>query len=114
MAKECGISGHGGMEGFLKLALQVGVLVDEIAAMPSQELQLLIEIGPGGKEQAEAELGGAEDGGDVDIIGLVARIDGLTELPGGVGMDEPGFEVGLLASALEVPMVSAGHFDGDD
>lgn len=94
--------------------MQVGVFIDEIAAVSSQGLEFEVEFGPDRLEESEAELGGAEDGGDVGVVGFVVGIGRLSELARSVRVHEPGFELGELASALEVAVVGAGHFDCDD
>jgi hypothetical protein len=54
--------------------LQERRLVDQIAAVAAQHLERRIELGPNGLEQAEALGDGADNGGQIGVVGLVARI----------------------------------------
>ena len=68
----------------------------------------------GGFEQGEAGDGGAVDGGQVGVVGLVAGIDGLAVLLGGEGVDDAGLEAGGGEGALDEAVIAAGAFDGDE
>ena len=52
-------------------------------------------------DQAEAVDGGALDGGEVGVVGLVAGIGRESELLGGQGMDDPGLEAGVGEGAAD-------------
>ena len=77
-----------------------------------------LQRGPGlvaaGFEQGEAGDGGAVDGGEVGVVGLVAGIDGLAKLLGGEGVDDAGLEAGGGEGALDEAVIAAGAFDGDE
>ena len=57
---------------------------------------------------------GADDGGQIGVVGLVARIGGQAKLLRRERMHDARFEVGRREGALDRPMVVAGAFDGDD
>jgi hypothetical protein len=65
-------------------------------------------------EQAEAVDGGALDGGEVGVIGLVAGVGRQAELLGGQRMDDAGLAPGGDGGALDRGVVVAGSLDGDD
>jgi hypothetical protein len=54
------------------------------------------------------------NGDQVGIIGLGARITGLTELFGGKRMDDADFKAGRGEGVLRGMVIAAGAFDGDD
>ena len=58
--------------------------------------------------------GGAVDGGQVGVIGLVAGIDGLAILLGDEGVEDAGLEAGGGEGALDNAVIAAGAFDGDE
>src|SRR5262249_60463393 len=89
-AEALGVAGHGGLEDFADLALQRGVLVHQVAAVAAQQLDRPVVVGPGRLPQAEAVGGGAADGGQVGVVGLVARVGGLAVLLGGEGVGQAG------------------------
>src|SRR5712692_852494 len=111
VAEALGVAGHGGVQGLADLTAQQGGLVDEVAAVA---VEGDIVVRPGGFDQAEAVGAGAEDGGEVGVIGLVVGVGRLAILLGGVGVDEAGVEAGLAEGALDGPMVFTGAFDEDD
>ena len=55
-----------------------------------------------------------EDGGQIGVVGFIARVGRLAVLLGGEGMDQADLEAGLSEGALDGSMVFAGAFDGDD
>ena len=63
--------------------------------MPGQQLELGIERVGFGLQQAEAVDGGAVDGGEVGVVGLVAGIGGEPVLLGGVRMNDADLEARL-------------------
>src|SRR6516164_200455 len=65
-------------------------------------------------DQAEAVDGGALDGGEVGVVGLVAGVGRQAELPGGQGMDDAGLEAGGDGGALHRQVIVAGALDDDD
>ena len=109
-----GEAGQGGFEVFADLAVEGGAFADEVAAMADEQLQGRPGLVAGGFEQGEAGDGGAVDGGQVGVVGLVAGIDGLAELLGGEGMDDAGLEAGGGEGALDDAVIAAGAFDGDE
>jgi hypothetical protein len=102
------------MKDFTDLTLQDRVLVDQVAALAAEELDGDVQVGPGGFEETEAVGGGAPDGGQVGVVGLVAEIGRLALLLGSEGMDQARVEAGLAEGQLHRPMILAGAFDGDD
>jgi ligand-binding sensor domain-containing protein len=80
MAEALGVARHDSVQGLLDLTLERGVLLDEVAAMAAKQLQGSIELGPSRFDQAEAVGGGAEDGGEVGVVSLVAGVGGLPEI----------------------------------
>src|SRR5260370_15415068 len=88
MTEALGVAGHGGMKEFTDLTLEYSVLVDQVAAVAAEELDGEVVVGPGRFGEAEALGGGAEDGGQVGVVGFVAGVGGLAILLGGAGMDE--------------------------
>ena len=96
-----GEAGQGGFEVLADLAAELADFAHEVAAMADEELQ----GGPGfvafGLEQSEAVDGGAMNGDEVGVIGLVAGIGGLAELLGGEGMDDARLEAGGGEGALD-------------
>jgi hypothetical protein len=77
-----GIAGHGGIEVFADLAGEGGSLVDQVAAMADEELQLPPRFLGRGFEECEAVDGRALDGGEIGVAGLVV---GVLILTGTVG-----------------------------
>ena len=85
----------------MDLVAKGDVLGDEVAAVAGQELELGVERVGLVLEEAEAVDGGAMDGGEVGVVGLVAGIGGLSELLGGEGMDDPDLEPGVSEGGLD-------------
>src|SRR5262249_53825019 len=108
-----GKAGQGGFEVIPDLAIESSPFADEIAAMADDELQ----GGPGlvarRFEQGAAGDGGAMDGGEVPVIGLVAGIGGLAILLGAKGMEDACLEASGGEGALHQAVIAAGAFDGD-
>jgi len=102
------------MQDLADLAVEGGVLIDEIAAMAPQHLQGEIVIGPHGIDQTESLGGSAKDPCEIGIIGLIVRVGGLTIVLGGEGMDQAGIEACLAKSSLDGTVIVAGAFDGHD
>jgi hypothetical protein len=96
------------------LALQAGALADQVAAVPGQRLQALMQVVRGPLLQAEAIDRGAVDCVQVGLIGLVAGIGREAELLGGEGMDGADLEGGLREGPFDRLVVMAGPLDGDD
>jgi hypothetical protein len=59
---------------FPQLIAEDGHLVDEVATLPDQKLELLVLIGPDGVDESEAIDSSAIDGGEIVVVGLVARV----------------------------------------
>ena len=98
----------------MHLLLDCDLLADEVAAVPGQQLESDEDRVGLGLEQAEAVDGGAVDGGEIGVVGLVAGVGGLSELLGGEGVDDADLEAGLGEGALDRSVVAAGALDGDD
>src|SRR3954467_13948274 len=77
-----GVAGQGGLEMVADLAVESRTLADEIAAMADDQLQRGPGFVTGGLKQGAAGDGGAMEGGQVGVVGLVAGIDGLAVLLG--------------------------------
>ena len=82
--------------------------------MAGQEPELFVEGVGGVLEEAEAVDGGAMDGGEVGVVGLVAGVGGLAELLGGEGMDDADLEPGVAEGGQDRGVEPPGAFDGDD
>ena len=96
------------------LAVEGGAFADQVAAMADEQLQGGPGLVAGGFEQGAAGDGGAMDGGQVGVVGLVAGIDGLAILLGDEGMEDAGLEAGGGEGALHEAVIAAGAFDGDE
>jgi len=108
------------------LGLRLGETLDVPFALKPQAVQLQeitvaaeeregdVGVGPGRLQQAEAVGAGAEDGGQVGVVGLVVRVGGLAVLLGREGMHQPRLEAGLAEGALHGAVVLAGALDEDD
>jgi hypothetical protein len=94
------------------LALQLGSLLHQVAAMPGQELQLPVDLVPRGLQQSKTIDGGAKNAFQVVVVGLDVGARGQAIMPRCEGMHQPGFAAGLAKRALGVAMVDAGHLDG--
>ncbi len=72
------------------------------------------KIGIGlGLGHTEAVNGGAMDGGEIGVIGLVAGVGGLPKLLGRERVDDADLEPGL-AKALDGAVIAACALDGDE
>ena len=109
-----GEAGQGGFEVFADLAVEGGAFADQVAAMADDKLQGGPGLVAGGLEQGEAGDGGAMDGGQVGVVGLVAGIDGLAILLGDEGMEDACLEAGGGEGALHEAVIASGAFDGDE
>src|SRR5262249_2158010 len=105
--------GQGRFEMLADLATECGNLPDEIAAVTNEQLQAGPELIARRFAQGEAVDGGAVNGGQVGIVGLVARIGRLAELLSGEGMDDARLEAGRAEGALDDAVIAARAFDGD-
>ena len=96
------------------LLLDDDPLSHQVAAVPGQQLE------PDGDrvgfvlQQAEAVDGGAVDGREVGVVGLVAGIGGESILLGGVGMDDADLEPRLAEGALDRSVIASGALDDHD
>ena len=113
-AEAVGVTGHEEMEHFADLAAEDGIFLYELAALAGEHLELLVVVGPVRFQQAEAVDRGAEDGRQIGVVGLVARIGGLAVMLGGQRMNEACVKVGAAKGMVDQLMISAGPFDGDD
>ena len=80
---------------FKHLLLECDALLDQLAPVPGQQLELDGDRIGFVLGQTEAVDGGAMDGGEVGVVGLVAGIGGESILLGGVGMKDADLEPGL-------------------
>jgi hypothetical protein len=88
--------------------------LDQVASMANDELQsgpglvafLLLERAAGDR--------GAVQGSEVNVVGLVAGIDGLPVLLGDEGVNDACLEAGSGEGALDKTVVASGTFDGGD
>src|SRR5579859_3627721 len=108
-----GEAGQGGFEVVADLAVEGGAFADEVAAVADDQLQGGPGLVAGGLKQGATGDGGAVDGGEVGVIGLVGRIDTLAILLGDEGMKDARLEAGGGEGALDEAVVAAGAFDGD-
>ena len=109
-----GEAGQGGFEVVADLAVEGGAFADQVAALADEELQRGPGFVAGRFEQSAAGDGGAMDGGQVGVVGLVAGIDGLAILLGDEGMEDARLEAGGGEGALDEAVIAAGAFDGDE
>lgn len=94
-----GVSWHNKMEMFVNLVSQRHRLIDQVAAMSRQQLEVDVdEIGVV-LQQAEAVDGGAVNGGEIGVVGFVAGVRRLSELLGGKGVDQADLKAGLSEGA---------------
>src|SRR5439155_19250218 len=89
-------------------------LEDEITAVADQQLQFAAEKFDGPFEQGEAVDGGAVDGRQIGIVGLVAGIADLAVAFGGEGVDDADLVAGGGQGLADDVVVTAGAFDGDN
>jgi hypothetical protein len=99
---------------FKHLLLESDSLLHQATAVPSQQLELDVDRVGFMLRQSEAVDGGAMDGGEVGVVGLVAGIGGEPILLGGVGVNDADFEPGGAESALDRPVIPSGAFDDHD
>jgi hypothetical protein len=114
LVEASGEAGQGGLQVVANLAVEGGAFANEIAALANEQQQ----GGPGfiacGFEQSTAGDGGAMDGAEVGVVGLVARIDRLAVLLGNEGMENACLEAGGGEGALHQAVIASGAFDGDE
>ena len=89
-------------------------LADEVPAVAGQKLDLVVGRVVGRLGEPEAVDGGAVDGGDVGVVGLVAGVGGLAELLGGERMDDADLEAGGGEGVADDVMIPSGALDDDD
>jgi hypothetical protein len=87
------------------LLLDGDSLLYRLAAVPGQQLELDVEGVGFVLRQAEAIDGGAMDGGEVGVVGLVARIR-REPIRLGVGVNDADLEPRLDEGALDRPVNS--------
>ena len=85
----------------MDLIAEVGVLADQVAAVAGQEPEPGVDLIERRLDQAEAVDGGAMDGEEVGVVGLVAGVGRQAELLGGQRMDDAGLEPGGDDGALD-------------
>jgi hypothetical protein len=107
------LDGHSGLQVFADLAAQGRGLAHEIAAVADEELEFQPRLLLGGLQEGKAGDGGALDGRQVGVIGLIAWVLGLAKLLGGEGMDDACLQACRREGALHDPVVTAGALDGD-
>src|SRR5262245_57817849 len=109
-----GVARQGRFEVIADLAVEGGAFADQVAAVADDELQAGPSLIAAGLLQGAAGDGGAVDGGQVGVVGLVAGIDGLAILFGDEGVQDACLETGSGAGALDAAVVAAGACDGDE
>jgi hypothetical protein len=114
MAEEFGVARHGRMEDFTDLATQSRRFADEVAAMATPCLELLVSVGPSGLQQTEAVDGDPKNGRQVGVIGFVAWVSGLAILLRGVRMHQAHFGTGFPESALDGAVIFTRTLNGHD
>jgi len=77
-------------------------------------LQARPELIAGSFAQCEAGDGGAMNGGEIGVVGLVTGIARLAQTAGRKRVDDARLEAGGREGAADDVMVAAGAFDGDD
>ena len=105
---------QGGFEVFADLTIERSAFADQVAAMAGQELQGGPSFIAGGFEEGTAGNGGAVHGGQVGVVGFVARVDGLAILFSDEGVYNTGLKTSRSEGALDEAMIAAGAFDGDE
>jgi hypothetical protein len=109
-----GVARHEGLDDPLDLAPEDDRLADQIAAVPGQESELLVDRVGLSLGQAEAVDGGAVDGGQVGVVGLVAGIGRLAKSFGSERVDDPDLEPGGGERAPRREVIASGPLDGDN
>ena len=89
------VAWHERLKMFMHLLLDCDFLADQVAPAPGEQLETNEDRLGLGLEQAEAVDGGAVDGGEIGVIGLVAGVGGLSELFGGERVDDADLGAGL-------------------
>src|SRR5947209_65395 len=108
------VTGQGGFEVVADLAVEGSAFANQVAAMADEQLQGCPGLVAAGFEQGAARDGGAVQGGQISVVGLIAGIDGLTVLLGDEGVDNAGLEAGGGKGALHDTMIAARAFDGGE
>lgn len=102
------------MKMFVDLAAQRNGLLDQVTAVPRQQLQTDRE-GIGWRfEQAEAIDSAALHGGQIGVVGLVAGVGGLPMLLGGQRVHDPDLEARLGEGTLDGAVIPSRPLDHHD
>ena len=102
------------MKMFVDLAAQRNGLLDQVTAVPRQQLETDRE-GIGWRfEQAEAVDGAALHGGQIGVVGLVAGVGGLPMLLGGQRVHDANLEARLGKGMLDGAVVASRPLDDHD
>src|SRR5437868_4826180 len=109
-----GVTRQGGFEMVANLTVESGALADQITAVADEQLQGGPGLVPRSFQERAAGDGGAVDGGQVGVVGLIAGIGGLAVLLGDEGMENAGLETGRAEGALHEPVIASRAFDGDE
>src|SRR5262249_34676545 len=112
--KTLAISWHNRMKMFVDLAPQRDGLLDQVPAMPRQELEADRDRIGWRFEPAEAIDGAPLDGGHVGLIGRVTGVGELPMLLGGQGMNDSGLESRLGEGPRDGAVRASGPLDDDD
>ena len=99
---------------FEHLLLDGDALVHQLASVSGQQLEPDVGGIGFGLRQTEAVDGGAMDGGEVGVVGLVAGIRGESILFGGVGVDDADLEPCLPEGAPDRAVIASGTLDDHD
>ena len=114
LVETSGVARQASFEMVANLAIEGSAFGDEVATMANDELQLGPRFVACGFEQSTTGDGGAVDGREVPVVGLVAGIDGLAVLLGNEGMENARLETGGDKSALHEAVIAARAFDGNE
>src|SRR6266436_2281116 len=106
LAEAVGQAGVGGIEVLADLTAQSRGLLYEIAAVANDELQGLPSLVERDVGQGEAGGGGAVQGVQVGVVGLVVGIGGLAELLGGEGVDDARLDAGRSKGLLDHAVIA--------
>ena len=87
------------------------VLLDEVAAVPCQELELLIDRIGFVLQQTEPVDPGAVHGEEVRVVGFVTGIGGLAVSLGGVGVKDADLDSGFAEGELDRTVVASSALD---
>ena len=94
------VSWHEDIQVLADLASQGDALADQVAAMPGQELELVVGRIGGGLGRPKPLTAARWMAREVGVVGLVAGVGGLAELLGGERMDDADLEAAAAKARL--------------